>query len=317
MARVLGAREVVIHLHGDSVEPAPRPSAEPCASAAPRPMTRRGGCRTVRAATCRARPVPWRASCTRALRCHCSPPHHSPGEVRRAIRPSCRTPRPRRTWRRSSVPVPSGGAPPGRRRVRDRSSSRSPVPSLPRDPSYELTGSATIGAILRESGLEAPPHAVLTGGYAGAWIHGQLAWETPMEPASLSALGATRGCGLIGVLPHGACGIAETARIVDYLAAESAGQCGPCVHGLPVLAPPASAPLARGRGGRSALRHIHRAAAALPGSGACSHPDGVVRLVVSALEVFQADVSRHRKGTPCRMAHHRPLFPLVASGDHP
>ena len=98
------------------------------------------------------------------------------------------------------------------------------------------------------------------------------------------------------MLPHGACGIAESARIVDYLAGESAGQCGPCVLGLPVLADGMRA-LARGRGGRRALRHIRRTAVALPGSGACSHPDGVVRLVVSTLEVFQDDVARHRKGT--------------------
>ena len=180
----------------------------------------------------------------------------------------------------------------------------------------ELTGPATIGAILHEAGLEAPPHAVLIGGYAGTWIHGHLAWQTPMEPASLSALGATRGCGLLGVLPHSACGIAETAHIVDYLADESAGQCGPCVHGLPVLASGMRA-LARGRGARGALRRIRRTAVALPGSGACSHPDGVVRLVTSTLEVFQDDVARHRVGTACRTQHHRPLFPLAAQGGNP
>jgi NADH:ubiquinone oxidoreductase subunit F (NADH-binding) len=175
----------------------------------------------------------------------------------------------------------------------------------------EVTGSATIGTILRCAGVEDPPHAVLMGGYAGTWIHGHMAWQTPMEPASLSALGATRGCGLIGVLPHGACGIAESALIVDYLAGESAGQCGPCVLGLPVLADGMRA-LAQGRRGRRALRHIRRTAVALPGSGACGHPDGVVRLVASTLEVFQDDVARHRKGSACRTAHHRPLFPFGA-----
>jgi len=176
----------------------------------------------------------------------------------------------------------------------------------------EITGSVTIGTILRCAGLEDPPQAVLMGGYAGTWIRGHQAWQTPLEPASLSALGATRGCGLIGVLPHGACGIAESALIVDYLAGESAGQCGPCVLGLPVLADGMRA-LARGRGGRRALRHIRRTAVALPGSGACSHPDGVVRLVASTLEVFHDDVARHRKRSACRTAHHRPLFPFSAA----
>jgi len=175
----------------------------------------------------------------------------------------------------------------------------------------ELAGSATIGDILRDAGVDEPPQAVLVGGYAGSWISGSVAWHLPMEPASLSYAGASRGCGLIGVLPHGACGIAETARMVDYLAGESAGQCGPCVHGLPVLAGAMRA-LARGARSRRALRQIRRTAIALPGSGACSHPDGVVRLVASALEVFAEDVTRHRRGTLCRTAHRAPLLPLEA-----
>jgi len=40
------------------------------------------------------------------------------------------------------------------------------------------------------------------------------------------------------------------------------------------------------------------------GSGACGHPDGVVRLVRSTIEVFHDDVVRHRAGEPCRGADH-------------
>ncbi len=179
----------------------------------------------------------------------------------------------------------------------------------------EVVGPVTIGTVLEEAGVEGPPLAVLLGGYAGSWIPGESAWSAPMEPAALRALGASRGCGLIGVLPHGACGVAETARLVGYLAGESAGQCGPCVHGLPVLAEGTRA-LARGKGGRRALRRIRRTVEALPGSGACSHPDGVVRLVASALDAFADDVARHRAGSACRTSHHRWLFPLTASGAH-
>jgi NADH:ubiquinone oxidoreductase subunit F (NADH-binding) len=38
------------------------------------------------------------------------------------------------------------------------------------------------------------------------------------------------------VLPAGTCGLAETARIAGYLAGPLAGQCGPCINGLPRLA---------------------------------------------------------------------------------
>ncbi len=176
----------------------------------------------------------------------------------------------------------------------------------------ELLGQATIGAILESGGVDAPPQAVLVGGYAGTWIPGDAAWHTQMEPSSLRAFGAARGCGLIGVLPHGACGISETARIVAYLAGESAGQCGPCVHGLPVLEEGMRA-LASATGVRRALRRIRQTAEALPGSGACSHPDGVARLVASALDVFNDELVRHRKGAPCRPVNGH-WFPLVTTG---
>ena len=41
------------------------------------------------------------------------------------------------------------------------------------------------------------------------------------------------------------------------------------------------------------LDTVRRAAAAVRGRGACSHPDGVVRFVLSALDVFTDDLSAH------------------------
>jgi NADH:ubiquinone oxidoreductase subunit F (NADH-binding) len=173
----------------------------------------------------------------------------------------------------------------------------------------ELVGPSTIGELLQDAGVPAAPLAVLIGGYEGVWIPGDVAWQTPIEPAALSCVGAAIGCGLIGVLPHGACGLTETARITRYLAGESAGQCGPCRHGLPLLGELFER-LAKGAAGRRALRRMRHTASALPGSGACAHPDGVARLVLSALGVFDDDVVRHRAGKPCHGADHPPVFPM-------
>ena len=173
----------------------------------------------------------------------------------------------------------------------------------------ELAGPGTIGDLLHAGGLGAPPAAVLVGGFAGTWVRGDEAWQTPFTRASLHCVGASPGCGLLGVLPHEACPLRETARIVRYLAGESAGQCGSCVVGLPGLADSMEA-LAAGTGRRRDLRRMSSLAGDILGSGACAHPDGVVLLVRSTLQVFDDDVVRHLAGGPCRAADHPPVLPI-------
>ncbi len=176
----------------------------------------------------------------------------------------------------------------------------------------ELVGPATFGELLVHGAVRSPPAAVLVGGYAGTWVDGHRAWSTPLDRDGLQRIGCTPGCGLIGVLPHGRCGLDETARLVGYLAGETAGQCGPCVHGLPRLAR-AWAALAGGRMRRRGLRHLVSLAEAVDGSGACSHPDGVVRLIRSALGAFAADVDAHLSGRVCPDVTHPPVFPVPSA----
>jgi NADH:ubiquinone oxidoreductase subunit F (NADH-binding) len=176
----------------------------------------------------------------------------------------------------------------------------------------ELIGPGTIGDLLAAGGIGEPPVAVLVGGFAGTWVRGAEAWQTPFNRQSLACIGAAPGCGLLGVLPHGACGLRETARIVRYLAGESAGQCGSCVSGLPLLAD-AMDSLAEGAGRRRTLRRMSILADDVFGSGACAHPDGVVLLVRSTLEVFGDDMVRHLAGGPCRGADHPPVLPVPAT----
>ena len=168
---------------------------------------------------------------------------------------------------------------------------------------YELTGPVTIGDVLAADGVAAPPAAVLVGGFAGAWVRGDEAWQTPFSREALRCVDAAPGCGLLGVLPHGACGLVETSRIVRYLAGESAGQCGTCVAGLPRLASAWEA-LAGGTLRRRGLRRMAALADTVLGSGACGHPDGVVRLIHSTLAAFEDDVIGHLAGHPCRGSDH-------------
>jgi NADH:ubiquinone oxidoreductase subunit F (NADH-binding) len=143
--------------------------------------------------------------------------------------------------------------------------------------------------------------AVLIGGYHGAWLPvatQSAAMNAPVSRAGLRPFGASPGAGIVAALPASTCGLAQTSRIVTYLAEQSAGQCGPCLNGLPRLAEVFD--LLVGAQGRpapaQALNEVRRLAGLVEGRGACHHPDGTVRLVRSALETFSQDVLAHRAG---------------------
>jgi NADH:ubiquinone oxidoreductase subunit F (NADH-binding) len=58
--------------------------------------------------------------------------------------------------------------------------------------------------------------------------------------------------------------------------------------------------LLRGPGDRrGVLGQLQERCSVIEGRGACRHPDGVVRLVESALRVFAGPIEEHVKGVPC------------------
>jgi NADH:ubiquinone oxidoreductase subunit F (NADH-binding) len=144
--------------------------------------------------------------------------------------------------------------------------------------------------------------AVLVGGYFGRWVTREGFDAASYSRPGLAPLGASPGAGIVIVMPAGACGLWATARLLDWFAAESAGQCGPCVHGLPALA--STTTLLASRGARpDDVERLRRCAGQIAGRGACHHPDGAVGLLRSALEVFAEDVERHLSGRPCTAEH--------------
>ena len=145
-----------------------------------------------------------------------------------------------------------------------------------------------------------PAKALLVGGYGGAWV-GPEHFSTPYASLPLRTIGASAGVGVIVVLGTDACGIAESARIARYLAGQSAGQCGPCVFGLPAIADDLIL-LARGHVDAGLLPRLLRRLGEVSGRGACRHPDGAVNVVRSALRVFATDVAAHEQGMPCAHA---------------
>ena len=175
-----------------------------------------------------------------------------------------------------------------------------PAPGVVELPTGTPAGAALAAAgVAVGGGAVGEVGAVLTGGYGGAWLPGAAVRDAPLTHAGMRAAGGVLGPGILAVLPRHACGPAETAVVARYLAGQSAGQCGPCVFGLPDVAGALEAAVAGGPHAAAALAAVRRWTATLPGRGACRHPDGAARLVASALRVFAADLSAHVSGRPC------------------
>jgi NADH:ubiquinone oxidoreductase subunit F (NADH-binding) len=163
---------------------------------------------------------------------------------------------------------------------------------------YEVPLGAPLRELVAEAGgTTAPPRAVLVGGYFGSWLDAGTAFGCDLTRASLDAAGAMLGAGAIAVLPEGSCAVAEVARVSRFLAAESAGQCGPCLHGLDAVAGAMASLLQRD--GFDGERRIRRWLGQIDGRGGCRHPDGAVRFVGSALDVFADEVALHAHGGRC------------------
>ena len=141
---------------------------------------------------------------------------------------------------------------------------------------------------------------VLLGGYFGSWVAGADAWQMPLDPTGLRAKSLAFGCGVVGFIGDKTCGVAATARIMDYMAGSSAAQCGPCVYGLRAVAD-ATARVATFAARPDDLRRLRGWTESLPGRGACRLPDGTVGLLRSALSVFETDWTTHQAQRRCQV----------------
>jgi NADH:ubiquinone oxidoreductase subunit F (NADH-binding) len=165
---------------------------------------------------------------------------------------------------------------------------------------YEVALGARLGDVLAAAGgTPSPPGGALLGGYFGTWLPAASLMDAPLDAERLRAAhGASLGCGVVAVLPNGGCGVVEAARILTYLAAETADQCGPCANGLAALSE-AMYRIAFSAPESGDLERVERWTGMVRGRGACHHPDGAVGQLSSALAVFRDHFRMHLNRQRC------------------
>jgi len=160
---------------------------------------------------------------------------------------------------------------------------------------YELVFGTPMSDLLAAAGGPTEPlQALLVGGYFGTWVDSSRAVRLQLAREDLRSVGCSLGSGVLIALGESACGLHESARVIAYLASQSAGQCGPCVYGLRAIADSIGA-LANGVAHDRERERMLRWTAEIRGRGACHHPDGAARFVESTLAVFGGDLERHRR----------------------
>jgi NADH:ubiquinone oxidoreductase subunit F (NADH-binding) len=182
---------------------------------------------------------------------------------------------------------------------------------------YEIgLGTSLRDLLVAAGGATAAVRAVLVGGYFGSWLELGVARDLILHEEHLRPLGGGLGSGVISILPDRACGVTESARVLDYLAVEAAGQCGPCTHGLDAMAG-AFVQMAHGQTTAGVEEDVERWSEMVHGRGACHHPNGAVRFALSALTVFADEFAEHRRGGPCPSCSEPAVLPVPIYGGRP
>jgi NADH:ubiquinone oxidoreductase subunit F (NADH-binding) len=175
---------------------------------------------------------------------------------------------------------------------------------------YEVEHGASLASLLDAAGgTTSRVRAALFGGYAGTWVDGAALPRLALSNAHLAPYRASLGAGVVLLLSADACPVAEIARVTRWLAGESAGQCGPCVHGLDALARTFEQ-ICQGGAHGDVLARVEQLGMLVGRRGACAHPDGTARFATSASEVFAEELADHARYGPCEACARRFELPL-------
>ncbi|MFN8099911.1 MAG: NADH-ubiquinone oxidoreductase-F iron-sulfur binding region domain-containing protein [Dermatophilaceae bacterium] len=170
--------------------------------------------------------------------------------------------------------------------------------AVPRTVVVEAAAGMPIPTLLDAAGgLPVGAEFLWVGGLGGVLVPAGDAARLRWSGADLAAYGGSLGPGVVDVLDPRVCPVDHVDRMLTYAAGESAGQCGPCMFGLPAVAADWHELAALGPRDRARVeaRLAHRLAL-LPGRGACRFPDGVARFAASARRQLAGHLEAHAAG---------------------
>ena len=157
------------------------------------------------------------------------------------------------------------------------------------------TGTGVREIIDRCGGFTSPVQGFLTGGYGGAWAKTDELMNAGWAPDSVKDAGGVIGASILWALSADTCALTELLSISQWLAGESAGQCGPCRFGLPSVSDDLAV-LETGKASADDIHRLEQRLGLIVGRGGCKHPDGAARFVSTGMHVFHEEVAHHLHG---------------------
>jgi NADH:ubiquinone oxidoreductase subunit F (NADH-binding) len=157
---------------------------------------------------------------------------------------------------------------------------------------YETAAGVTVDDLVAlAGGVPEESEHVNVGGLGGVVLTIADALVTTWDTPGMKARGGSMGPGLVTVWNPAECPVEVAGRLLAFAAGESAGQCGPCMFGLPALAADwrrlGEVP------SPEAAHALLRRVGLLGRRGACGHPDGVARFATSALTTLEPEFAAH------------------------
>jgi NADH-quinone oxidoreductase subunit F len=139
--------------------------------------------------------------------------------------------------------------------------------------------------------------AILPGGPSSAFLPPDQI-DVPLDYPSLQKSGSALGCGIVRLIPEGACMVEETLRLAEFFARECCGQCPPCRMETGVLKAILEK-VQRGEGSADLLPQVEKVVAFSKGKGLCSFIGMPGPPIQSALRLFPEDFEAHLRDKRC------------------